>query len=396
MSLLTYKPASCYLLSELINNISFERENIMATVSGFKGISSRKLSSGTKYRFQVSYRGEKYSSPSIYDTPVQAEIAKREKLIEMELTHSRADSQPLALSELVSRRVQDLQIKRTQKYVYHSEWYFEKMVDELGAGTSVLTITKPLMVKLLNKEASRLIAEGKGLHSVNQQMAIYKAFFNYCIEDLGITMINPVVGIKQYSVTQKEKYIPPYEHIMRVREQVLPHQRNLIDFLIQTGSRISSALWLTVDSIKWKDKRIALFTSKSRHGDHAPYIIPLPEILWDMRKDGSLPEEGRVFYQWKELSHPNFLYLVIKKINDNKIKSEWADSGDDYNYDYIEPFSYHAFRHRCATEWVNSGMSLREVQLRLGHSSYGMTERYISKLIGYDFTKFEDDIFTEF
>jgi integrase len=366
----------------------------MTTLIGFKGISKRKLKSGIKYRFQVSYRGEKYSSPSIYDTPVQAELAKREKLIEMELIHSQADSQPLTLSELVRRRVQDLQIKRTQKYVYHSEWYFEKMVDELGKNTSILTITKPLMVKLLNKEASRLLAEGKGLHSVNQQIAVYKAFFNYCIEDLGITMINPCVGIKQYSVTHKEKYIPPYEHIMRVREQVLPHHRNLIDFLIQTGSRISSALWLTVDNIKWKDKRIALFTSKSRHGDHAPYIIPLPDILWDMRKEGSLPKEGRVFYQWKELSHPNFLYLVIKKINDEKIKSEWVDSGDD-DYDYIKPFSYHAFRHRACTNWINKGISIRECQMRLGHSNYSMTERYISKLLGTKFTKFEDDIFTE-
>ena len=105
-----------------------------------------------------------------------------------------------------------------------------------------------------------------------------------------------------------------------------------------------------------------------------------------------------LFYQWKELSHPNFLYITIQRINENKPKSEcaiWYKGDNEDDYDYIEPFSYHAFRHRCATEWINRGMSMREVQLRLGHSSYGMTERYISKLMGYNFTKFEDDIFTE-
>ena len=361
----------------------------MAATHGFKGISARKLSGGTKFRFQVSYRGVKYSSPAVYETPVQAELAKRDKLIEMELTHSQADSQPLTLSELVKRRVQDLQIKRSPKYVYGSERYLQHMIDGLGANTSVLSVTKPLMIKFLNKEASRLQAKGRQLHSVNQELAILKAFFNYVIDDLGITMINPCVGIKPYKVTHKDKYIPPDEHIFRVREQLNSSQRNLIDFLIQTASRISSALWLTVDNIKWKNNRIALFTSKSRWGNHVPYLIPIPDILHKMKQDMSLPKAGRVFHQWKEGTNPHFLFRTIQKINDNKIDS-------DYGNEYIPVFGYHSLRHRACTNWINKGMNHREVQLRLGHQQFSTTEIYISKLMGYDFTKTTDIMFTEF
>lgn len=377
-----------------MGNLRNSMKGFTGQSTGFVGISARKLKSGTKYRFQVSYRGEKYSSPSIYDTAVQAELAKREKLIEMEMMYSQAESQPLALSEITRRRLQDLQIKRSAKYVYNTEKLLEKAVEGLGAKTAVTSITKPQIISLLNKEAERLQSEGKDLYTVNHLLATLKALFNYVIEDLCITMINPCVGIKLYAVSRKQKYIPPHEHIMRVREQLEPYQRNLIDFLIQTGSRISSALWLTVDSIKWKTKRVALFTSKSRHGDHAPYLIPIPDILYDMRSGGSLPKSGtkgssgRVFHQWVELHNPVFLARTIDRINSKKIESEWGN-------EFIPKFGFHSLRHRAATLWANSKMSMREVQLRLGHSSITTTEIYISKLLGYNFTHYEDDIFTE-
>lgn len=352
------------------------------------GIQKRKLSKCIKYRFQLSYKGIKYSSPSIYDNPIQAEIAKREKLIEMELTHSTPNTKPISLGELAILRIQDLTIKRSKSYTYNSERYLQHMVDVLGHNTSILTITKPVIVKYLNELAQRMLASKVGLHQVNQTLATLKSFFNYCIEDLGILQNNPCIGIKQYRVNHKEKYIPPDSHIYRVREQLNTDQRNLIDFLIQTGSRISSALGLTVDNIKWPDKRMALYTSKSRHGDHSYYIVPIAQVLIDMHRNGSLPSHGRVFHQWKSGTNPHFLFRTIKKINEKNIESE-------YGSEHIPVFSYHALRHRACTLWIKRGLSLRECQLRLGHASYSMTERYINKLLGTQFTHYTDALFDE-
>ena len=41
----------------------------------------------------------------------------------------------------------------------------------------------------------------------------------------------------------------------------------------------------------------------------------------------------------------------------------------------LEAYSAHDFRHTCATEWKEHGMTLQEVSKLLGHTNTSVTER---------------------
>ena len=147
------------------------------------------------------------------------------------------------------------------------------------------------------------------------------------------------------------KYIPPEDEIKSVLEICTPAQRFLLSFVEESGCRIMEAIRLKYSDID--DETVTLYTRKSKNSNLTPRTIPKPICLNGSRG------KGYVFKEWTE--YPRFLEEKIKTLK----LSNW---------------SYHNLRHRRASIWANSGMSLVELQYRLGHSNLETTQGYLQLL----------------
>lgn len=127
-------------------------------------------------------------------------------------------------------------------------------------------------------------------------------------------------------------------------------QASLFDFVDETACRINEAVRLQAKDVA-KDT-VILYTRKSKNSNLTPRVIPRPDCL-----KGEF--EGKVFKDWT--AYPRFL---------DEICDGWG---------------WHNLRHRRASIWVNSGMSVYEIMQRLGHQNMEVTMRYL-RLLG--FTKF--------
>ncbi len=97
---------------------------------------------------------------------------------------------------------------------------------------------------------------------------LFKALFNYVIENHEIEMRNPCLGIKPFSVKKKLKYIPSDEDIESVRAVCDDEQRLLLDFIAETGARINEPLKVTGKDIF--EDYVILYTKKSRNSNVVP------------------------------------------------------------------------------------------------------------------------------
>jgi integrase len=126
--------------------------------------------------------------------------------------------------------------------------------------------------------------------------------------------------------------------------------RFFIEFLIDTGARLSEALQAHVNDIN--NGRITFWHTKSGE----PRTIPLTD-----RIKGKLPSEGYLFPSFanRDTRH---LYTKLEET----LKA--AKLGDDV--------VYHTMRHTCATRLVQAGVDVRVIKEWLGHSTITTTMRY--------------------
>ena len=186
---------------------------------------------------------------------------------------------------------------------------------------------------------------------VNDCLRILKALFNYGIDIYEISMKNPCSKIPFYKVKKKLKYIPGYEEIEEVQEKCNPRQALLIQFCLETGSRINEALRLEDKDIG--EDYIVLYTNKTKEG-REPRKLPMPPCL----KECMVPE-GRFFHEWSTKRTPHFLMN----------KANWG---------------FHNLRHKFAIESMKKGKLVGILMYELGHSQLSTTTIYLKSLAYID------------
>ena len=124
---------------------------------------------------------------------------------------------------------------------------------------------------------------------------VYKALFNYIIDKHDLNIKNPCNRIDKYPVKKKFKYIPNDEDIEAVKAVCDEGQVMLIDFVRDTGCRISEALRVTGNDIL--DVVVVLYTKKSRNSDLVPRKILKPECIKDitLQSDQRFSRDGLMF-----------------------------------------------------------------------------------------------------
>ncbi|MGA7721847.1 MAG: site-specific integrase [Ignavibacteriaceae bacterium] len=318
----------------------------------------RKLKKTVKWYYKFSFDGKTYFSKCIYLTKGEAKRAETDKYKELDEKRRFPNlKENMKLSALINSRLEEVKTKKGESYLRDNKRYLNKLLDYLG-DVWVDDITRADINDLINLSAQRLKGKGKKNYTPNAMIRIYKALFNFGIDNFNLNANNPCKGIKFLSIDKKLKYIPSDREIKALKSKCDVGQILLIDFLMETGARINEALRLSGKDIL--DNSIVLYTRKSKNSNLTPRKIPTPRCLKGMKFN----KDEKVFGRWTKL--PKFLshkLMEMKKYNPT-----------------VRLWGFHSLRHRYASNLSKEGHPLFEIMSLLGHSNLSTTQLYLQLL----------------
>ncbi len=213
---------------------------------------------------------------------------------------------------------------------------------------------------LLDYRAKRL-EQGVAKSSINRELALLKAAFNYAI-DCEKLFSNPVTKIEFFKCAdnKRDKYANPDEKILLVN-QSSGVMHDVIIFALATGMRLGEIVGLKWDNVDFNLQQIKVI---SRKGDqiiirYVPMFRQSLEVLSALSKDTEYvftDDFGRRLNE-SFVSH-SFTRLV---------RATGVQGGD---------FRFHDLRHTFASVFLMTGKPLAALQRILGHTKADTTNRY--------------------
>lgn len=311
----------------------------------------RKLSKGIRWYYKFSYNSNTYFSPCIYLSKAEAKKAEADKYRELDEKRRFPNlKNDLKLDTLIEHRLNYIKVKNSRKYYKANYKYLCDLIGNLG-NLWVSEISKSDINSLLISTAEYNQSRGESNYTANAMLRVYKALFNYGIENFDLSDRNPCRGIKLMPINKRLKYIPSDSNIELVKLTCDNEQTLLIDFVAETGCRINEALNLKGSDI-YPDF-VVLYTRKSKNSNLTPRKVPIPPCIKNLKFS------GRVFARWSET--PRFLE---KRTRDLKMK-RWT---------------WHNLRHRYASKLSKDGKPLFEIMILLGHNNLSTTQNYLQML----------------
>ena len=181
----------------------------------------------------------------------------------------------------------------------------------------------------------------------------------------GVIRANPAAGLRLGRTVAASPIKETHalnEEVVQVLAEVPEHHRLLVEFLAQTGLRISEALALTKADIDFGRRRVSvsrrlyegrLDAPKSRHGVRRVPLSPLlARRLWTLL--AIEPDAAVVF-----TADRSRLYSVVRSAGE-RAGIEW-------------PVGLHTFRHSCASIMFRRGVPKEAIRRLLGHHSWDFT-----------------------
>lgn len=152
----------------------------------------------------------------------------------------------------------------------------------------------------------------------------------------------------------------------------------LVLFLLSTGARLNEALKATWDNIDTDKKvwRIPASDSKSKHVRSVPLNKKALEVLQQLNQHQYNPQRNLDDKPLQRHQGDKLLHLFINPRTGNRyvnINKSWNRIRTKAG---LPKLRLHDLRHQYASNLVNGGRSLYEVQLILGHSDPSVTQRY--------------------
>lgn len=219
--------------------------------------------------------------------------------------------------------------------------------------------------------AAQVAARGVARNTVRLAVAPVKALLATAHEE-GLIRANPAAGLRLGRTVAaspvKTTHALTEEEVVRVLGEVPERYRLLVEFLAQTGLRISEALALTKTDIDFGARRVSvsrrlyegvLDAPKSRHGVRQVPLSPgLAQRLWTLL---ATAEDGSLVFATKTgqpLDRKN-LYWIVRAAGE-QAGIEWA-------------VGLHTFRHSCASIMFRRGVNKEAIRRLLGHHSWDFT-----------------------
>jgi integrase len=308
---------------------------------------SRKLAKGIRWYFKFTYQHKTYFSKAIYHSQLEAKRAEIVRFNEVEIESRSSGIVDMNLLELINQRLDYIKAAKSEKYYEETKYYLSMLFEELG-DVLVQKISSSIILNLLIVFSAKQKKSGFDNYSVNALLRTSKALFNHGIKFQKLNIVNPCIGIEFFPISKKLKYIPSDQEIEGLLDLCTQEQRKLVEFVRDTGCRISEALNLRADDVF--DDYVVLYTKKSKNGNLVPR-----RAKYDTSKLPSTDESGKIFHLWRE--KPRYIR--------RKTKGMWG---------------WHNLRHRCASMMSKNGVPLFEIMTILGHSNLDTTQKYLQLL----------------
>ncbi|HXH87341.1 MAG TPA: site-specific integrase [Gaiellaceae bacterium] len=219
--------------------------------------------------------------------------------------------------------------------------------------------------------AAHVAARGVARNTVRLAVAPVKALLATAFEE-GLLRSNPAAGLRLGRVvaglTVKETHALTEAEVVRVLGEIPKQHRLMVEFLVQTGLRISEALPLTKADVDFGRRRVSvtrrlsqgtLDAPKSRHGIRQVSLSPeLARRLWT--RLATSPDESLLFARPDGRTiDRSCLYRVVRAAGESA-GIEW-------------PVGLHTLRHSCGTLLYLRGADQEQIRKSLGHHSWSFT-----------------------
>ena len=320
---------------------------------------------GYKWRGKVTFQGQRHTS--LHTTKKAAIAWENSKRKELKKKEKRL-RQGLDLLTFCSK-YQIFAERFTEKTHQEKKSLCERILETWGPDFLVSNINTEMVQSYLDEQATV-----RSNNASNRDRKNLMAMWTFGRKILKIED-NPLTEIEKRSHERQPQYVPPIEDVLKILMVATRIERIFLDCYLQTGARRSEIFrWTWHEDINFERQKVRLGSRKSRDGSMKYRWIDMNQDLydnlqwlWNNRKFRQSP------YVWVN-DNPGPHYGKPYKYRQRFLSGLCNKAG-------IKPFGFHSLRRFVASILQDSGkVSLKKIQLLLGHSNLTTTERYIYHL----------------
>lgn len=274
---------------------------------------------------------------------------------------------PDLIDEFIRSKSGRVKERTITRYLIHARHFKSFMADNFRTVTSVRLVSRAY----IEAHLAALMDSGQQPKTLNAQLRFIQSLFIYAVSQ-GYCRTNPASGIGRYTEPRKSEKVKFWSksEIADILNTVMPHYREIYEFMYYTGVRKEEIMYLTWDDVNLdrKEPSIAIQAKEFVPGKHwtpkskQRRIIPLNTRAAEIIRSQTRSESNNwVFHgpQGGQL-HPDRLLTTLK--------------GALRKLGYTG--TVHKLRHSFASHLVMSGVGIETVSRLLGHSSIEMTMKY--------------------
>jgi integrase len=266
------------------------------------------------------------------------------------------------------------------RYLKYAKRFAPKVFDEKRAvvkrilttwpaDTPIETITKAMCQAYLDEQA-----EARSANASNKDRKNLHAQWSWGIR-FDLIKTNPWAATMARPHDRAPQYTPPAEDVLRVLAAAGRADRTFLVCYLQTGARRSELFrWQWNGDINFGDRRVRLGTRKTKDGSMRYRWMPMSGDLYDALKwqweNRQFKDSPFVFVDVQPGPHQGKPYSERRRF----MRGLCRRAG-------VPHFGFHALRRFVASVLADrEKVSIKKIQIILGHSNMATTERYIQHI----------------
>ena len=285
-------------------------------------------------------------------------------------------NQGMALIEFFDHYLDYSKHQHSKKTYEEKQFACKLALEAFGSNILVQEVTPIMAESFLNEEAERISANRSNVRRKN---------LHSCWE-WGKKMFQDEITFNPFSATDQkphdraDQYVPPVEDVLKLLAAANREEKVFLDCYLQTGARRSEIFrWKWHEDINFEKRSVRIGTRKTRNGSMRYHELPMSNDLYES-----------LLWLWENRKIKNTPYVFVDDLNPNHphygkpfsarqkfMKGICKRAG-------IRFFGFHSLRRFVASILVDvEKVSLKQVQMVLGHQHISTTERYV-KFLGKD------------
>lgn len=272
------------------------------------------------------------------------------------------------------------------KYLEYAERFSKKVFQEkaavvkrflsyMGPETLVDGITEEDIEGYLKAQK-----EARSANASNKDRKNLLAMWSKGVKTWGVFR-NPFLNTEKFSHDRQPQYTPPVDDVLKVYVAADRKERVLLDVLLETAMRKSSALALLwFEDVNFEKRKIRIKTHKTKDGSLKAYWLDMSDKLYDA-----------LMWLWENRSLKDSPYVFVNDvILPNGKESPFYGRPFLHKRRFmpalckragVKPFGWHALRRFVASVYADTHkVSMKKIQFILGHSSVRTTELYVQNI----------------